>query len=263
MKYLTYTAGVYQTPPRPVSRLAKTWPSLLFYSRFLRIVWRASVKARRGLYDDVAWCHSSLDVLRALERVGVRMEFTGIDHLEQLDVPCVIVGNHMSLLETVILPVIVLPIRGVTFIVKESLLDYPVFKHVMRTCDPIAVTRTNPRQDLKVVLEGGRDRLERGISIIVFPQTTRTVSFSPAEFNTIGVKLAQRAGAPVVPLALRTDAWGNGRRLKDFGRIDPRRVVRLAFGEPLRIRGRATEEHQAIIDFITGKLKQWARKPSP
>jgi len=39
----------------------------------------------------------------------------------------------------------------------------------------------------------------------------RTVAFDPALFTSIGVKLAQRAGVPVVPLALLTDAWGNGR----------------------------------------------------
>jgi 1-acyl-sn-glycerol-3-phosphate acyltransferase len=163
----------------------------------------------------------------------------------------------MSLLETVVLPIIVRPVRDVTFIVKESLLHYPVFKHIMRTREPIAVTRTNPRQDFKAVLEGGKERLERNISIIVFPQTTRTASFDPSEFNTIGVKLARSARVPVVPLALRTDAWGLGKWLKDFGRIDPTKIARFAFGEPLHIQGRGIEEHQAIIDFISSKLEEW------
>ena len=58
----------------------------------------------------------------------------------------------------------------------------------------------------KAVLEGGKQRLQKGISIIVFPQTTRTVRFEPENFNSIGVKLAQRAKVPIIPLALRTDA---------------------------------------------------------
>ena len=61
----------------------------------------------------------------------------------------------MSMMETLILPVMVQPIKPVTFVVKETLLSYPVFKHIMLSRNPIAVTRTNPRQDLKTVLNEG------------------------------------------------------------------------------------------------------------
>ncbi len=66
------------------------FPGLAFYSRFIFIVWKASVKARRGLYSDAAWSRSSLDAVAALERTGMRF--------------CVIIGNHMSVMEAVILP---------------------------------------------------------------------------------------------------------------------------------------------------------------
>ncbi len=192
-----------------------------------------------------------------MESVGVQVEITGIRHVEQLAGPCVVIANHMSVMETNVLPGIIQPVRPVTFVVKQSLLDYPLFKHVMRSCDPIAVTRTDPRGDLRAVLEGGTQRLGRGISIIVFPQTTRAVEFDPAAFTTIGVKLAGRAGVPVVPLALLTDAWGNGKYIKEFGRIDASLKAHFAFGEPLQVQGRGADEHQAIIDFITGKLHDW------
>ena len=223
----------------------------------MAIVFRASQKAKRGKYDNSAWCKSSYDILRSLEKKGVDFEISGINFIEQLKEPCVFIGNHMSMLETVVLPIIIQPIRDVTFIVKQPLLDYPIFKHVMRSCDPIAVTRTNPRQDLKTVIEGGIDRLNRGISIIVFPQTTRTHFFDPSHFSSIGVKLAQKANAPIIPLALKTDAWGNGKRLKDFGKIDSSKKARLAFGEPMWVKGRGGDEHQVIIDFIQKKLQEW------
>jgi 1-acyl-sn-glycerol-3-phosphate acyltransferase len=127
----------------------------------------------------------------------------------------------------------------------------------MRSRDPITVGRKNPREDLKAVLEGGAARLLAGTSIVIFPQTTRSPVFNPAEFNTIGVKLAKRAGVPVVPIALRTDAWGNGKYLKDFGRIDPSKKIRFSFGTPMRITSRGDEEHQKIVEFISGKLKEW------
>jgi len=257
MKQLQYSNKVYRTDPKTASFFSKTFTGLTFYSKFLTIVYSASHKAKRGKYGYPEWCQSCFNVLRALERARVNFEITGINYLEQLETPCVVIGNHMSMLETVVLPIIIQPVRNVTFIVKQSLLDYPVFKHVMRSRDPIAVSRINPRQDLKAVLEGGMDRLKRGISVIVFPQTTRTNSFDPTKFSTLGVKLAQRANVPIVPLALLTDAWRNGKYFKDFGKIDATKDVKFAFGKPTWVQGRGNDEHQAIIDFISGKMQEW------
>ena len=160
----------------------------------------------------------------------MRIEITGTEHFSRLEGPCVFIGNHMSTLEAFVLPTIIQPLKRVAFVVKKSLVEYPVFGHLMRSRDPIVVGRTNPREDLKAVLEGGAERLRSGISIVVFPQKTRSALFDPAAFNSIGIKLAKRAQVPVVPLALKTDAWGNGALVKDFGKIDPAKAVHFAFG---------------------------------
>lgn len=247
----------YVTAPRTISLLAKVFPSLVFYPHIISIVVRASRKAKRKQYGTPEWCGSSLETLRALERVGVIVEIAGMDQFKSIDGPCVFIGNHMSTLETFVLPTIIAPFKETTFVVKQSLVDYPVFKDVMRSRDPITVGRSNPRDDLRAVLEGGAGKLKAGVSIIIFPQTTRTPVFDEEQFNTIGIKLAKKAGVPVVPIALKTDAWGNGRLLKDFGKVDPSKKVRFAFGKPLTIKDRGVEEHQEIIRFITGKLKEW------
>ena len=97
-----------------------------------------------------------------------------------------------------------------------------------------------------------------GISIIVFPQRTRGFHTQVDEhFNSIGVKLARNAGVPVIPLAIRSDAWANGKRVKDIGKIDPSRPVHFSFGNPLTVSGNGREEHEAIIAFINDKLKKW------
>ncbi|HSH70365.1 MAG TPA: hypothetical protein VK997_10635 [Deferrisomatales bacterium] len=93
--------------------------------------------------------------------------------------------------------------------------------------------------------------------MIVFPQTTRAERFDPERFNSIGAKLAGRAGVPLIPLALRTDAWGNGRWLKDFGPVDPRRPVRFRFGAPLSPDRRGTEAHRQTVAFIQQALGEW------
>lgn len=256
-----YDNGCYITPGRSIPRLKRMLPSLFFYKRIIEIVLFGSRLAKQGRYDDTAWCKSSLDSLLALEEVGGFIEITGVNQLLTFDGPCVFIGNHMSTLETFLLPAIIRPFKPVTFVVKQGLVEYPVFRHIMRSRDPIVVGRTNPREDLKAVLEGGEERLKSGISLVIFPQQpkggARSVAFDPSSFNTMGVKLAKRAGVPVVPVAVKTDAWGNGRWLRDFGKIDPSKDVHIAFGRPMMINGRGASEHQAIIDFITDRLTEW------
>ncbi len=215
--------------------------------------------ARREQYGDEEWTVSSYKVLKDLEALGAPAEITGLEHVRQLDSPCVFVANHMSTLETMVLPAIIQPIRDVTFVVKQSLLDYPVFKHIATARDPIAVARDNPREDLKAVINGGIDRLGRGISVVVFPQTTRSSTFDPQKFNTIGIKLAVKAKVPIIPVALQTDAWGNGKWIKDFGPVDPSKPVRFAFGPPIQIEGRGADQHKEVIHFIETKLQHWNR----
>lgn len=254
---IRFENDAYATAPRPVSFFAKAFPSLFFYPEIISIVFRASRKAKRKQYGTPEWCGSSLETLRALERVGVTVDVAGMNHFKTIDGPCVFISNHMSTLETFVLPTIIAPFKETTFVVKQSLVEYPVFKYVMRARDPITVGRSNPRDDLRAVLEGGAEKLKAGISIIIFPQTTRTAVFSEEQFNTIGIKLAKKACVPVVPIALKTDAWGNGRLLKDFGKVDPSKKVHFAFGKPLTIQDRGTDEHQEIVRFITGKLNEW------
>ncbi|TWU49593.1 lysophospholipid acyltransferase family protein [Rubripirellula reticaptiva] len=254
---LVYSEGVYRTAPTRVSWLSRVFPSLNFYRKFGWNVYKSSIKARQGEYDDAEWSRSSHEVITALESVGVKTEVSGIDNVRSLNSPCVFVGNHMSTLETIVMASIIRPVLPVTFVVKQSLIDYPMFRHILRSRNPIAVSRDHPREDFKAVMEGGLSRLKAGISIVVFPQTTRSVTFDPAQFNSIGVKLALRAAVPVVPIALLTDAWGNGKRIKEFGRIDPTKTVRFAFGEPITIEDRSARQHQQVIEFIESKLAQW------
>lgn len=257
METVKLPGDTYSTEPRHVSWLAKALPSVVLYPLIMEIVFRASRKAKHSTYDTLDWCKSSMETLRALESVGVQIEVTGMDNFKNLDSPCVFIGNHMSTLETFVLPTIIGAFKETTFVVKQNLVDYPVFKYVMRSRKPITVGRSNPRDDLKAVLEGGTEKLHSGTSIIIFPQTTRTPPFDPEQFNTIGVKLAKKAGVPVVPIALKTDAWSNGWFLKDFGRIDPSKTVHFAFGKPMMIKDRGTEEHQEITEFIKKNLLAW------
>lgn len=257
MHRLNYTQHRYRTPDRPLSLPSRMFPSWLFYFHLISIIVRSSRVAKRGEYGDDAWVSSSLDVLRRLEMAGIRIDISGIENIERQDGPAVFVGNHMSMMETMLLPVIIQPIMPVTFVVKDSLLAYPFFKHIMRSRNPVAVTRTNPRQDFKVVMSEGVNRLREGISVIVFPQTTRSHSFDPEQMSTIGVKLAKKAEVPVIPLALKTDCWQNGTLIKDFGKLDLSKTAHYCFGAPIKIVGKGDEEQAEINTFIVNSLTRW------
>ncbi len=249
-------------PKRPRSLLSKIFlsPKFMFYPQAFRVVWGNGRTARQGRYGNAEWVQGSLDILHALENVGVTVEITGMSNIRRFEGPAVFIGNHMSTLETFVLPCIIHPVKEVTFIVKKSLVTMGVFGPVMRSRDPIVVGRVNPREDLRIVLEEGMKKIGDGRSIIVFPQSTRSVVFRPEEFNTLGIKLAARAGVPVVPIALKTDAWGVGRIMKDFGPIDRNKRVHIEFGEPLRIEGRGAEEHDKVVAFIRERLEKWGRE---
>jgi len=258
MLYRSPSAQDYHSPPTEPGWFARHFPSLAFYRGMIGVVYRAHRQCKVGQYEDTDWLRSSKGIIEAVEAVGGGVHVTGAHFLDQAEGACVVLGNHMSTLETFILPWILRSKLPLTFVVKESLLRYPIFKEVMRSRDPVVVSRTNPKDDLMVVLKEGEAKLKAGSSITIFPQTTRTLKFDPKAFNTIGVKLARRASVPVVPVAIKTNAWRtDGWPVKEFGKIQPGEPVRIEFGEPMTITGSGKAENAVAAQFIAGRLKAW------
>lgn len=255
-----FNSDSYHTPERRYLSLREKLilnSRLYFTLKYFIIVLRTRRQARKKIYDTSNWSDSSFYILRFIENTGGMFHITGMENIAKTEGPVLFIGNHMSTLETMILPCIVAPFREVTFVVKESLVRHPLFGDVMRSRNPIVVGRTDPRKDLEAVMNGGMDLLKNGISIIIFPQSTRNVEFNPEEFNSLGVKLAKKAGVEVVPVALKTDFWGNGTLIKELGPIDRHKPIHIKFGEPFSITGNGKEENQRIIDFIQSSLAEW------
>lgn len=246
----------YDSPDIRVDPFSRLFPTVAFYTRTFSIVCQAAWHTRPG-YSMAKWAADSKTFMRYAEASGIRFHIDNASAFSRLDGPCVVVANHMSTMETFCMPGILGTQRPIAFVLKRSLTKYPVFHRVVNAVEPIAVDRVNPRDDFKTVMELGQERLSRGISVIVFPQTTRTPRLDREAFNSIGVKLAKKAGVPILPLAVKTDAWGTGSILKDYGPIRPELPVRFCFGEPVHIRGAGRNEHEEIMEFIHWKLTAW------
>ena len=239
------------------------WATFIYYIQLLNIILIESITARKGTYDRKTWARGSLGVVKIVESAGGRLHVSGLKGVVEHQEPMVYVANHMSLLDTLILPCVLLAFNIVTFVVKKGLLRYPVLGSIIRAVQPIAVSRRNPREDLKLVLRRGQTLISQGCSIIIFPQATRSVVFDTASFNSLGVKLARKAGVDVVPVALKTDFQGNGRIFKDMGAVDPSKELYIKFGEPIPVKGNGQEAHQQVVRFITENLTAWGAKVNP
>lgn len=227
-----------------------------YYFKYLPVIFAARNKALKGVYHKQEWIDSSQDIMQLIEQFGGRFDIQGFDNLRNNDKPVVIVSNHMSTLETMVFPGLIAPFMDVTFVVKDSLVKGNFFGPVMRSRHPIVVGRTNSMADFKTVMEKGEKLLSEGTSIIIFPQSRRTTEFITDEFNSLGVKLAKKAGVDVIPAAIKTDFWENGKMVKELGPINRDRTIYMDFGPKMQlINGK--KEHKEIVDFIKERLIKW------
>lgn len=256
-----FPADSYDTPESNgrclLDKLLLGWRGS-FYIRNFHVFMVTGRHGKAGTLDQEVQTRQSLKNFQIVESCGGKIHLRGLGNASKFQEPAVVIGNHMSLLETAILHAFLRPRRDFTFVIKRSLLKVPFFGDIMRALNAIPVDRVNPREDFKTVMEEGAKRLKAGQSVIVFPQSTRSSVFNPAEFNSIGVKLAKNAGVPIIPMALRTDFLENGRKYKDLGPIRREKPVWFEFGEPMmKVVGTGKAEHEAIVEFVKDRVVKW------
>jgi len=254
------TTGHYETSPedRP-SRQARVgaFSALRYAGVIIGIMWRCAWQNLRGKFDHAAWGEICMSTVTTAERLGAVVTCEGFEQMAAHRGPVVYVSNHMSTLETLALPSILVAFGRLAIILKQSLIDIPFVGASAITLGFIAVSRKNAREDLKVVLEEGAKRLADGYSVLLFPQGTRQDVFENKRFNSLGAKLAERAGVPLVPIAVQTDFLQNGKWIKDFGPVDPSRPIRFACGPLLPAELGARQAHEQSVAFIGERLKAW------
>lgn len=212
--------------------------------------------ARNGMLTDALWAEKCLQAMQCVERCGGQVDIV-IEPGVAEAVPCVYAANHMSVLETVILPAILLAFAHPAVVVKESLLRYPALHHILKATGVISVSRSDPRQDLQTVMKEGLHALKNGTPVLIFPQATRNPVFDVSLFNSLASKLARKAGVPLVPIALKTDFCGIGPVVKEFGKIHRSRTVHFHLGTPLSTDGNARAVHEESLRFLAETLRGW------
>ena len=109
----------------------------------------------------------------------------------------VLVANHQSIVD---IPMLLSAFpRPVRFLAKRELGEIPLFGKGMAAAGNLFVDREDPRDAVRMLREAGA-RLHDGGLVVVFPEGTRSGDGSIGAFRPGAFYLAQKSGAPVIPV---------------------------------------------------------------
>ena len=117
---------------------------------------------------------------------------------------------------------------------------------------PIAIDRNGGRAALKQVTDQGRDRLRKGLWIVIFPEGTRVEPGVAGRYGIGGAWLATHTQTPVVPVAHNAgEFWGRNSFLKYPG------TITMSIGAPIAAAGvQATDLNHQVQNWIETEMKQ-------
>ncbi|KAI5305664.1 hypothetical protein KEM56_003708 [Ascosphaera pollenicola] len=122
----------------------------------------------------------------------------GAEHLTTR--PCVIIGNHQSELDILLLGAVFPPYCSVT--AKKSLKYVPVLGWFMALSGTVFLDRANRTNALQT-MSGAVKEIKHGKqTVFLFPEGTRSYSSEPVmlPFKKGAFHLAQQAGVPIIPV---------------------------------------------------------------
>ena len=156
---------------------------------------------------------------------GIHVTVSGLEHIPR-GRPCIFMANHQSNFD---IPVLLgrLPIQF-RWLAKEELFRIPIFGRGMRGCGYISIDRSN-RKSAFASLKEAALKIREGVSVMIFPEGTRSSDGEIKPFKKGGFVLSVDAGVLIVPIVI----YGT-RAIMPKGRlmIQPQ-DVRLEILEPI------------------------------
>jgi 1-acyl-sn-glycerol-3-phosphate acyltransferase len=139
-----------------------------------------------------AWARSILWVS------GVHVRLKGFEHFDSLQ-SCILMPNHQSNFD---IPVLLgrIPIQF-RWLAKAELFKIPIFGRGMRGCGYISIDRSNRKSAFRSLKEAAR-KIRDGVSVLIFPEGTRSTDGQIIAFKKGGFVLAVDAGVPIVPIVI-------------------------------------------------------------
>ncbi len=179
--------------------------------------------------------------------LGIRYRIVGAENIPHE--PCVILGKHESAWETLAFQVIFPP---QVWVVKRELLWIPFFGWGLAMLSPIAIDRKERRRALAQMVEQGRERLDSGFSIVIFPEGTRAAPGTRGIYQAGGAWLALRTGAAVLPVAHNAGSyWPRNAFVKRPG------VITVSIGPSMRAEGgKASALMKNVEEWIENEMQR-------
>ncbi len=159
---------------------------------------------------------------------GAKLEVDGLEHL-QPDRPYIFVSNHQSTIDIPVL-FVALP-HDVRFVAKKALQYVPFLGWYMKWAKFVFVDRGN-RKEAVASLERGAAQIRGGVSIITFPEGTRSERCEVLPFKKGAFSIAIKAGVPIIPVTIE----GSGKLMpKNSWNISPGPIF-VRVGKPIDVR---------------------------
>ncbi len=183
---------------------------------------------------------------------GVRLETGNIEKIPTGQ-PLIFMGNHQSNFDILALYA-ALPVHF-SWIAKEELFRIPFFGFAMRRAGYIPLDRGDGRRALKSVDEAAR-KIRNGVSVIIFPEGTRTRDGNLLPFKRGGFLLAAKAGVPIVPFTINGTAGINPAKTLQL----QKGTVRICFSDPMETSGATGKRRDDLIERVRAAIERGLEK---
>jgi len=188
-----------------------------------------------------------------VKAAGVTVAITGEENIPS-EGPVLFVSNHQGNFD---IPILLGYVdKPKAFIAKVELLKFPLVRTWMVHMKCVFMDRSDIRQSLKVINQAA-DYLKEGYSMVIFPEGSRSQGDTLGEFKPGSLKLALKAGVPIVPIAIR----GSYKILEQNGfRIKPAHVD-IAILDPIPTAGLTKEQAAELPERVRKIIEQSLELP--